>query len=111
VRGRRGAGISYLFCDILTALEIMVSIRQDFWLHNGHQAMLRKEKQGGLWRCGRKPVLVVYPDFGGIPSCCAALLPHHSQNPHRDPPFKLPSVLSQGTVRRGSSISREVAGG
>lgn len=56
-------------------------------------------------------VLVVYPDFGGIPSCCAALLPHLSQNHPRDMPFKLPSMLLQGTVRRGNSITGSVAGG
>lgn len=44
-----GAGLSYLFSDILTALEIMVSIRQDFWLHNGHQAMLTKENMEVFW--------------------------------------------------------------
>lgn len=105
-----GAGLSYLFSDILTALEIMVSIRQDFWLHNGHQAMLTKEKQGGIWGCGKTTVLVVCPDFGRIPSCCIVLLPL-PQIPLRDLPFKIPTVLSQGTVRRGRSTSGEVAGG
>lgn len=46
MRGNTEGGISsYLLCDILTALEIMVSIRQDFWLHDGNQAMLGKERQ------------------------------------------------------------------
>lgn len=83
----------------------MISIRQDLWLHNGHQAMLRKEKQRSFWECGRKIVLVFYPDFVGTPFD-AALLPHLSQNPCRDPLFKLPSVLSQGTVR-GATASQE----
>lgn len=49
VRESTEGGISsYLLCDILTALEIMVSIRQDFWFHDGYQAMLGKERQGIL---------------------------------------------------------------
>ncbi len=29
-----------LFCDVLAALQVMVSVREDLWLHNRHQAVL-----------------------------------------------------------------------
>lgn len=31
-----------LFCDILATLQVMLSIREDLWLHNRHQAILVK---------------------------------------------------------------------
>lgn len=33
-----------LFCDVLAPLQVVVTIRQDLWLHNGHQAVLREIK-------------------------------------------------------------------
>lgn len=59
--------------------------------------------------CGTT-VLVVCPDFSGIPSCFVVLL-HLSQIPLRDLHFKIPTMLSQRTVRKGRSASGEVAGG
>lgn len=36
-----GQNVIYLLCDVLATLEVMISIRQDLWLHDGHDAVLQ----------------------------------------------------------------------
>lgn len=111
LRGGTEGGISsYLLCDILTALEVMVSIRQDFWLHDGYQAILGKERRG-FFKAMKVKLLCLFALILVVFLCAVCFLLFLSQNPCRDSPFKLPSMLSQGTGRKGSSISGEVAGG
>lgn len=34
-----------LFCDVLAALQVMVSVGKDLWLHNRHQSVLLKRRR------------------------------------------------------------------
>lgn len=38
---RGSAETIYLLCDVLATLEVMLSIRQDLWLHDGHDTVLQ----------------------------------------------------------------------
>lgn len=35
--------LMYLLCNILAALQVVVTIRQNFWLNNRHNPILKKQ--------------------------------------------------------------------